>query len=219
MTDAPETPRNPRLGTRLKIILAVIAVVVVAGLVVVSIQLLSGPPADTSRTADNSPTEKPVVTVEVSPTPTPTASPTAETPAVDPDAEAPAEPAADAAPAAPAPAPPIPPVIPKPRVDNMAAILNDTSCGTRSYATVVWVTSGANANSATMSIRSSGTPQFAPETWSALATTAQSDFPFDCTRPLTYFTVTVTNASGSASGLLVWSNSTQSFAPYSPPAQ
>ena len=101
----------------------------------------------------------------------------------------------------------------------MAGILNDTSCDTRSYATVVWVTSGANAKTGTMSIRSSGTPQFPAETWTGLATTGQTDFPFDCTRPLTYFTVTVTNASGSASGILVWSNSNQSFGTYTPPAQ
>lgn len=200
-------PARPRV-----ILIALVGVGAAVLIALVTVIVLLVTPHGEPVALEAAPTSSGTPSTSSSPTPRPTPTKTPVAPVVSapapvvpaPVAPAPAEPA-PVQPAPPQPAPAIPPVIPKPTVDNMAGNLT-TDCFQYAYADVIWVTSNANAKSAEMRVTSSGSPNLPPETWPGMVTTGVSSFRFDCTRPITYFKITVTNASGSASGLLTWAN-------------
>jgi hypothetical protein len=143
------------------------------------------------------------------PTATPTASPTAAPVAA---APAPAAPA-PAAPAKPAPANPAPvlpappaPVIPALKIDAMDATAT-TACGPHGHILITWSASGALAKSAVMNVRSGGGTPIFNESWTGYQPVDQLELlTVDCTRPIWFFKLTVSNGTSTKSALLTFAN-------------
>lgn len=192
---SPETPVRKPISRALIVagsVLLLALAVVIAFLVIPKSGTNAAAPTPTSV---SSPSATPSRTPSPTPTPTQAAPPVVAAPA-DPVDPAPAEPEpADPAPADPGP-PPLPPppapIIPPLSIDSMDAYPL-TTCEAHSWITISWATTGALANSAEMRIKSGGgTPVF-DQVWSHYPTTTTDKFLLDCTRPLWYFTLTVSD--------------------------
>ena len=115
------------------------------------------------------------------------------------------EAAAPAAPAAPAPAPAEPPAIPTLSIDDMYAYYPST-CGETGPIVVGWSASGALVGSATLLVKTGGGTLVFNQTWSGYQPADQITLNIDCTRPLWYFKLTVSSATGTKTALLTFSN-------------
>ena len=149
-----------------------------------------------------------VPSASATPTTTSTPTPVAVDPAPAP-APAPVKPApANPAPANPAPVPAAPPapVIPALKIDSMDATAT-TPCGAHGHILVSWSASGALANSANINVKSGGGTPIFNENWSNYDPTDQLELlTVDCTRPLWYFKLTVSNGTTTKTGLLTFAN-------------
>jgi hypothetical protein len=181
----------------------VIAAVVIAFLVVprgerVARVTNQGPDAPTSASPASTP----------SPTATPSASPSAAPIVAAPAPAAPAPAPPKAAPANPAPVIPAPPapVIPPLKITAMDATAT-TPCGPSGHVLITWSASGALANSAVMNVRSGGGTPIFNQTWSGYDPVDQLELlTVDCTRPIWFFKLTVSNGTSSTSALLTFAN-------------
>ena len=205
-TSVPDTsvPTGTPRSRGLIYALAGASVVIVALGVLVAIMLFGG------VTPPNPPVALPPAAPSPSRSviePAPSASPSAVAGA-SPQEPAPAEPAPEKpAPVAPAPVLPAPPapVVPPLSIDAMSASVSG-ACTDPSWIDLTWSTTGASVNSANITVRSGGgTPVF-NQTWSGYPTTGSNSFSLDCTRPIWYFTLTVTNGSETKTGLLTFAN-------------
>jgi hypothetical protein len=97
-------------------------------------------------------------------------------------------------------------VIPALKIDAMDATAT-TPCGPHGHILITWSASGALANSANMNVRSGGgTPVF-NENWSGYDPVDQLELlTVDCTRPIWFFTLTVSNGTTTKTGRLTFSN-------------
>lgn len=203
------TPARPR-ARLIALIASGAALLVVLAIVIAFLVVPRGEPValvddqtpESTASASASPT--------ATPTTTPTPTPTAAAPVV--AAPAPAAPAAPA-PAAPAPAPAPPalpappaPVIPPLKITSMDAYAS-TPCGSQGHVMVTWSATGANPKSAILNVRSGGgTPVF-NQSWTLKDPTDYEElFTVDCTRPIWYFKLTVSNGTTSKSALLTFAN-------------
>ncbi len=202
-------PTGAPRSRRLIYALASAGIVVVALGVLITFLLLRGAtspnPAEALPPATPSPSRSVIE-------PTPSASPSVDVGA-SPEEPAPAEPApAKPAPAKPAPANPAPvlppppaPVIPPLSIDAMSASVSG-ACASPSWIELTWSTTGAQVNSADINVRSGGgTPVF-NQTWVGYPTTGSNSFSLDCTRPIWYFKLTVTNGTETKTALLTFAN-------------
>ena len=214
--DDGETPiaaRPPRSRVLIGLVIGVGALLLAVVLVIVLVIPRGTPsPAGAASTPTASPTVRPTPTATRSATPTPTptaladAAPDPETP-VDPQPAPPvAAPAPAPAPANPPPLPPPPaPVIPPLSIDSMDAYPAN-GCGTSSWITVSWSTTGAITNSAEMRIKSGGGTPIFDQVWVNYPTTTTTQFNLDCTRPIWFFTLTVSNGTTTKTGRLTMAN-------------
>lgn len=201
-----------RASRGLKIVLiGALAVIVVLG-VFVAFLMMRAPDA-TPQTASQSASEPehPAAAIETpTPTPTPTTElgqGTAQEPAA-PQAPAPAPPApapAPPAPAPPAPAPATPPITPL-KVTAMDAVVSG-ACTTKSTILLTWTTVGATADSTSINVRTGGGTPVVKATWINMpASGYYSFFNLDCTRPIWYFKMTITNGTETKEALLTFAN-------------
>ena len=212
--DDGETPiaaRPPRSRVLIGLVIGLGALLLAVVLVIVLVIPRGTPsPAGAASTPTGSPTVRPTPTATRSATPTPTptaladAAPDPETP-VDPQ-PAPPVAAPGPAPANPPPLPPPPaPVIPPLSIDSMDAYPAN-GCGTSSWITVSWSTTGAITNSAEMRIKSGGGTPIFDQVWVNYPTTTTTQFNLDCTRPIWFFTLTVSNGTTTKTGRLTMAN-------------
>ncbi|MEO7349095.1 MAG: hypothetical protein ABIW32_04460, partial [Terrimesophilobacter sp.] len=158
------------------------------------------------------PTESAIV--EVTASWGPTAEPEGDNAPQEPQA-APAPPAPPAPAPAP-PAPPAPPTLPDPpapivplTITNMNATVT-CACTTDSWIKLTWTTTGADANSANINLRSGGGTPIFNENWPGYDASGSWNFHVDCTRPLWFFTLTVSHGGQTKSGLLTFANGSTS---------
>lgn len=189
------------LGVAMLVALAVIIALVIPR--ASSPIALESPEAVPSASATPTRSPTPSATPSATPTPVVIAAP-ADPPPADP---APADPApADPAPA-PADPPPLPdppaPVIPTPTITSMDAYYSG-SCTTSTKIWVAWTsTDGTTAN---LNVRSGGGQPVFNQTWAAYGASDTMYVWLDCTRPLWYFKLTVSNSVNSKTGLLTFAN-------------
>ena len=165
----------------------------------------------------------PVAPSQSVPDPTPSASPSADAGAApqeparaepDPANPAPAKPApVKPAPVKPAPVKPAPvlpappaPVIPPLSIDSMSAIVSG-GCTGSSTIVLTWHTTGADTKSTNINVRSGGGTPIFDQNWSSLANIeTQTFYNIDCTRPVWFFTLTVTNSIEKKKALLTFAH-------------
>jgi hypothetical protein len=98
-------------------------------------------------------------------------------------------------------------VIPALKIDSMDATAT-TPCGPHGHILISWSASGALAGSATMNVRSGGgTPVF-NQSWEHYQPIDHLELVtgVDCTRPIWYFKLTVSNGTTTKTGLLTFAN-------------
>ena len=215
MPDTPEEPSTTpdttvpgavrRVGRPAIIAIAALsAAVVVAIIVIVALvmpkQGAAPVAAPTSAPGGASATPRPSASATPTPTATATQAPVAAPAPVDP---APADPAPD--PGTPALPPPPAPVIPPLSIDAMSANASG-ACTTSTAVDVTWSASGALQSSAVMNVRSGGgTPVF-NQNWEGYSPTDGVTIYIDCTRPLWFFTLTVSSDTATKTGRLTFYN-------------
>jgi len=206
-TPAATPPTRPR-ARLIALIASGAAVLVVIAIVIAFLVVPRGEPValvdeETPKAAASA-----APTATATPTPTITPTPAGAVPAPAP-APAPANPApANPAPANPAPVLPAPPapVIPALKIDAMNATAT-TACGPQGHILITWSASGALANSATMNVRSGGGTPIFNQNWDGYDPVDHLELlTVDCTRPLWYFTLTVSNGTASKTARLTFAN-------------
>lgn len=194
-------------GRGLKIaLISALAIVVALGVFIAFLMMRA--PATTPQASNQlsaEPTVPAVAQVSTSPTPTPTPKLEQVT------AQEPAAPPAPA-PVQPVPAPLAPPALPDPpapvipiTIDNMTATLT-SGCNTEAFVTLAWTTTGAEGKTVDVNIRSgSGSPVW-KHNFLGFPPDGSISVPIDCTRPIWYFKMTVSNLSQTKEGLLTFVN-------------
>jgi len=205
----PTVPRPVgRLARPAIIAIAALSAAVVVAIIVIVVLVIpkqSGGivAAPTGTPVAASPTGRPsgTPTLTPTPTPTPTQAPVVTAPA--PGDPAPADPAPDAG--APALPPPPPPVIPPLSIDSMSASISGP-CTTWTAVDLTWSASGALQRSAEMNVRSGGGTPIFNESWQEYSPTDSLSINIDCTRPLWFFTLTVSSDTATKTGRLTFYN-------------
>jgi len=209
-TDATPPSAPTRRARLIALIASGAALLVVIAIVIAFAVIPRGEPV--ALVDEQTPTARASAAPTARVTPTPTVSPTpvgaAPAPVAAP-APAPGNPApANPAPAKPAPVLPAPPapVIPPLKIDAMDATAT-TPCGPQGHILISWSASGAKAGSANMNVRSGGgTPVF-NQSWVGYEPVDHLElFTVDCTRPIWFFTLTVSNGTTTKTGRLTFSN-------------